>query len=176
MALQAALGHGQANETFRTSSIQLDFQAVSLQYITTFGVDYKLFGTRLPELQGELDRLLGQVNDDISGLPDPPSSEPVVEIMKRIGTFIRSIEHIVAGAPDEHGLLQALNKPRDQFKRAIRQTAPDFRPFEQPRDVNSAPVLPEPSFLSNEEAELDWQPIDGGEIIFVDEVMDRATL
>jgi hypothetical protein len=133
-----------------------------------------LFGTRLPELQGELDRLLEQVDDNISRLPDPPSSEPMVEIMKRIGDFVRSIEHIVAGAPDENGLIQALLKPREQFKKEIRQTAPDFRPFDQPRDVDSAPVLSQPRFLENEEAESGCQPNDAGGIIFVNEVMNRA--
>ncbi|KAF8504671.1 P-loop containing nucleoside triphosphate hydrolase protein [Russula emetica] len=133
-----------------------------------------LISKRLPELQGELDRLLEQVNDDISGLPDPPSSEPMVEIMKRIGDFVRSIEHIVAGAPDENGFIQALLTPRERFKKGIRETAPDFRPFEQPRDVNAAPVLPQPRFLSNEEAESEWQPNDAGRMIFVDEVMNKA--
>jgi hypothetical protein len=133
----------------------------------------KFFGTRLPELQGELDRLLEQVDEDISRLPGPPSSEPMVEIMKRIGDFVRSIEHIVAGAPDDDGLIQALLRPREQFKRGIRQTAPDFLPLEKPRDVNAAPVLPQPDFLSNEETESEWQLNDTGRI-FVDEVMNRA--
>ncbi len=134
----------------------------------------KFFGTRLPELHGELDRLLEQVDGDISRLPDPPSSEPMVEIMKRIGIFVRSIEHIVAGAPDEDGLMQALLRPQEQFKREIRQTAPAFLPLEQSRDVNAAPVLPQPRFLSNEEAESEWQPNGASRIIFVDEVMNRA--
>jgi hypothetical protein len=134
----------------------------------------KFFGTRLPELQDELDRLLEQVNDDISGLPHPPSSEPTVEIVKRINDFVRSIGHIVAGTPDEEGFIQAILGPQEQFKRAIRQTSPDFRPFEQPRDVSAAPVLPQPRFLSSEEAESEWQPNDAGRIIFVDEVMNRA--
>ena len=133
----------------------------------------EFFGIRLPELQGELDRLLEQVNDDILNLPDPPSSEPMVEIMKRIGNFIRSIEHIVDGAPDEDGLIQALHGPREKFKREIRQTAPNFSPLEQPSNVNAAPDLPQPPFLSNEEAEPERQP-DAGRIIFVDEVKNRA--
>jgi hypothetical protein len=138
-----------------------------------------LFGTRLPELQGELDRLLERVNDDISGLPDPPSSEPVVEIMNRIGIFVRSIEHIIAGAPDENGLIQALRQPREQFKGEIRRTAPDFYPLERSersRDVNFVPVLPQPQFLSNEEAESEWQLSDANRAIFVDDVMERANL
>jgi hypothetical protein len=133
----------------------------------------ELFG-RLPELQGELDRLLEQVNDGISGLPNPPSPEPMVEIMQLIGAFVRSIEHIIAGSPDDNGLIQALRGPREQFKKEIRQTAPDFRPLERPRDVNTAPVLPEPRFLSNEEAESEWQPIDANRAVFVDDVMNRV--
>ena len=98
----------------------------------------------------------------------------MVEIMKRISAFARSIEGIVVGAPDdEDGLIQSLHKPREQFKREIRQTAPNFRPLEQPKDTNPAPALPQPSFLSNEETESEWQP-DAGRVIFVDEVMNKA--
>jgi hypothetical protein len=132
-----------------------------------------LFGARLPELQEELDRLLEKVDDDILNLPDAPSSEPMVEIMNRIGIFVRAIELIVAGAPDGDGLIQALLQPREEFKREIRQTAPNFRPLEQPRDVGAVPVLLQPPFLFNEEAESEWQP-DVGQIIFVDKVMDKA--
>jgi hypothetical protein len=94
--------------------------------------------------------------------------------MKLIGTFVRSIEHIVAGAPDDNGLIHVLRGPREKFKKEIRQTAPDFRPLERPRDVSSAPTLPEPSFLSNEEAESEWQSIDANRAIFVDDVMTRV--
>ena len=132
-----------------------------------------MFG-RLPELQDELDRLLEQLNDDISDLPKPPTSEPVVEIMKLIGAFVRSIEHIVVGSPDDDGLIQALRGPREKFKREVRQTAPDFRPLERPKDINNALVLPEPRFLSNEEVESEWQPVDASRAIFVNDVMTRV--
>jgi len=98
----------------------------------------------------------------------------MVEIMKRIGTFICSIEHIVDGAPDENGFIQALQRPREHFKREIRQTAPNFLPLEQPGDVNAASDLPQPGFLENEEAESEWQPNEAGRPIFVDDVMNRA--
>jgi hypothetical protein len=132
-----------------------------------------LFG-RLPELQGELDRLLEQLNDDILKLPNPPSPEPMVEMMKLIGAFVRSIEDIVAGSPDDNGLIQALRGPREQFKKEICWTAPDFRPLERPKGVDTAPVLPEPPFLLNEEAESERLPIDTNRAIFVDDVMKTA--
>ena len=98
--------------------------------------------------------------------------------MKLIGAFVRSIELIVTGSPDENGLIQALRGPREQFKKDIRQTAPDFRPLEQPpgKAVNTVPDLPEPTFLSNEEAESEWQPVDASRAIFVEDVMKRANL
>lgn len=96
--------------------------------------------------------------------------------MKLIGAFVRSIELIVAGSPDDNGLIQALREPREKFKKEIRQTAPNFRPLEQPtgKAANTVPVLPEPTFLSNEEAEEEWQPVDASRAIFVEHVMKRA--
>jgi hypothetical protein len=143
-------------------------------------VDNKLFD-RLPELQGELDRLLEQTNHDISRLPNPPSPEPLAEIMRLIGAFVRDIEHLVTGSPDNNGLIQSLRGPRNEFKKEIRQTAPDFRPFEHPRNANpngsrgfTSSVLPEPRFLSHEEPESEWHPVNDDRAIFIDDVMKRA--
>ncbi|KAH9965467.1 P-loop containing nucleoside triphosphate hydrolase protein [Russula dissimulans] len=134
----------------------------------------ELISKRLPELQVELDKLFERTDRDISRLPIPPSADPMGDLLKMTGAFVRSVEHIVAGSPDENGLIQVLRGPRDQFKREIRQTAPDFRPLERPRDVNTSPALPEPRFLSNEEQESEWQPMDASRAIFVDEVQKRA--
>jgi hypothetical protein len=100
----------------------------------------------------------------------------MAEILKLIGQFIRSVEHVVAGTPGDGGLIQALREPREEFKKKIRQTAPDFRPLECPRAhvAQVMPVLPLPSFLSNEEPESEWQPVNGIRAIFVDDVMTRA--
>lgn len=106
------------------------------------------------------------------------------EILKLIGTFVRSIEYLVAGTPNEDGLIQAFNEPRERFKKEVRQTAPDFRPLERPRSVSDSNwlaltspdlPLPKPSFLSNEEPESEWQPDDDSRAIFVEEVMKKAS-
>ena len=129
---------------------------------------------RLPELQGEVDRLLEQAEHDISRLPSPPTSEPKVEMLRLISQFVRSVERLVTGTPGKDGLIQTLRKPREEFKGNIRQTAPDFRPFERPRDVAALPLLPPPRFLSNEEPESEWQPLDATRAIFVEDVMETA--
>ncbi|KAI9441570.1 P-loop containing nucleoside triphosphate hydrolase protein [Lactarius indigo] len=109
-----------------------------------------LISKRLPELQEELDRLLEQTRQDISRLPKPPSSEP----------------SLVDGVPDEHGLLQTLRGPRDEFKEAIRQTAPYFMPLESDR-VDSTP-------WDRSEETWEEEPCDTSSPIFIDRVLEKA--
>ena len=100
----------------------------------------------------------------------------MAELLKLIGLFVRSVEQVVTGAPDANGLMQALREPREEFKKKIRQTAPDFRPLERPNPNNTLAMsaLPEPRFLSSEEQESDWQHVDPTRAIFIEDVMKRA--
>ena len=129
---------------------------------------------RLPELEAEVDKLLEQASHDLSRLPNPPSSEPVGEMLRLIGAFVRSVERLVDGAPDEDGLMQALRGPRIEFRKAIRHTAPDFRPLERPNKFESPTIPPAPGFLSDEEVEWEYQPSDSSRAIYVEDVMARA--
>ncbi|KAH9175022.1 P-loop containing nucleoside triphosphate hydrolase protein [Lactarius sanguifluus] len=131
-----------------------------------------LISKRLPELQEELDRLLAQTQQDISQLPNPPSSEPNLELSKLIGAFIQSIKALVDGIPDENGLIQKLRGPRDDFKKAIRQTAPNFLPLERSQAADT--TLVPPSFLSSEEEEWEEEPCDVGSPIYIEDVLEKA--
>jgi hypothetical protein len=95
-------------------------------------------------------------------------------MLRLIGAFVRSVERLVDGTPDEDGLIQALRGTRIEFKRAIRQTAPDFRPIERPRGYESLEIPTQPSFLSNEEEDWESQPDDSSRAIFVGDVMKKA--
>ncbi|KAF8504672.1 P-loop containing nucleoside triphosphate hydrolase protein [Russula emetica] len=137
-----------------------------------------LIAKRLPELEEELEKLLERTTHDLSRLPNPPSSEPVGEMLRLIGSFARSIEYLVEGTPDDDGLIQALREPRKSFKKAIRQTAPDFRPLARPkkteRSMLKQPTIPlAPNFLKDEEE--DWQDqTSSSDAIYIEDVMKRA--
>lgn len=129
---------------------------------------------RLPELEEELSKLLERTTHELSRLPNPPSSEPVGDMMRLINTFVRSIERLVDGVPDEDGLIQALRGPHTEFKKAIRKTAPDFRPLTPPTSSEIPTILSPPRFLVDEDTEWQDQPIDDSGAIYVDEVMRKA--
>ena len=93
--------------------------------------------------------------------------------MKLINAFVRSIEQLVEGVPDETGLLQTLRRPRDEFKKAIRHTAPCFLPLESYLCPNPKTVPPF-SFLSSEET-WEEEPCDASSPIFIDAVLEKAS-
>lgn len=106
-------------------------------------------------------------------------------MLRLIGSFARSIENLVEGTPDDDGLIQALRGPRKSFKKAIRQTAPDFRPLARPKRIEKTNSLlnslnlkqpeipPAPIFLKDEEE--DWQDqTSSSDAIYIEDVMKRA--
>jgi hypothetical protein len=99
-------------------------------------------------------------------------------MLRLIGLFARSIEYLVEGTPDDDGLMQALREPRKSFKKAIRQTAPDFRPLARPKRTEKLMIKqpatpPAPIFLKDEEE--DWQDqTSSSDAIYIDDVMKRA--
>ena len=97
-------------------------------------------------------------------------------MLRLIGAFVRSVERLVDGTSDEDGLMQALRKPRSQFRMTIRQTAPDFRPHERPSKSEMQTMPPQYNFLSNEEEDWESQPSDSSLAIFIEDVMKRANL
>ncbi|KAI0782967.1 P-loop containing nucleoside triphosphate hydrolase protein [Abortiporus biennis] len=147
-----------------------------------------LIARRLPELQDELQKLLQKTEDSLRQIPKPPSSDALGEILHLLSNFSRDLSTHLEGTPDEKGLLQTIRPAQEAFKRAIRETAPDFRPYERPSrtsledssdesdsgdgsNSDSRAVQP-PSFLSSEEAPVISR--NDNNAIFVDEVMKRA--
>ena len=161
--------------------------------------------SRLPEIQDELERSILATRKLLGQLPRAPSSDPRSEISTLLHTFTSDLLRHVEGVPDdEHstfgagiGLIQAIRPAQDRFRPAIRQTAPNFKPFE--RGTGSKKHLPRPDFLRSEEGDEGEASDDEGEgssvtdmeksandlvgrkrkkptseVIYIDDVLDRA--
>jgi len=96
-----------------------------------------------------------QTRDLLVLLPPKPSDDPRSEISTRLHGFTSAIARQVEGMPNivlgsafSRGLIQTINPSLEQFRRAIRCTAPNFRPFEK-GDVHHK-HLHEASFLRSE--------------------------
>ena len=121
---------------------------------------------RLPELADELQDLLKQTELRLRKLPKPPSANPVGEIIEMVSGFSRSLSTYVEGTPDEQGIHQTIQPLHMKFKDAIRETAPDFRPYKSGERLSYEP----PTFLAAEKLELGSDD----SAIYVDEVMKMA--
>jgi hypothetical protein len=104
----------------------------------------------------ELQTMLQQTREDLQKLPLPVSKDPVLELMHLIGDFSddlhrhaegfsRNVAGNSAEAMDQGNQFEAITKAHEEFWRTIRATVPDFRPFDKPKSVESAPpTLPGP--------------------------------
>lgn len=134
---------------------------------------------RLPKIHEELQNILRKTEQSIRQLPKPPSSDPLGEILHLIGRFNRDLSRHIEGTSDEAGLLQTIRPAQLCFRREIRLSAPDFKPFE--RQHAGGRTLPVITFLANEE-EGDNGDVTGiqtfntSDVIYIDEVFKRAQM
>lgn len=139
------------------------------------------FSRRLPQIQEELENSIMKARETLRALPHPPSSDPVNEVASLLYDFCADLHHHIEGVPGDTGLLQVIRPVQDRFRRAIRETAPDFVPFERKRARGK--TLDPPTFLIGDDedamSESDANTKgkkrkDDGAKIYVDEVLTRA--
>ncbi|EEB89482.1 hypothetical protein MPER_12412 [Moniliophthora perniciosa FA553] len=144
-------------------------------------IELNNFGIRLPEIQTELENTIQGVRALLRKLPKEPSKDPQTEISMMIHAFAAAVGRHVEGIPNELGLLQLIRPFQENFRKAIRNTAPKFQPFDQdtPSLVNGSGSVgpdPDPAFIKHEEEaesqDNDIQPV--FDTISIDEVMKRA--
>ncbi|KAJ7107917.1 P-loop containing nucleoside triphosphate hydrolase protein [Mycena epipterygia] len=137
-----------------------------------------LISKRLPEIQIELENTIQKTRVSLQQLPKPPSSDPVGEIATLLHVFVGELHKILEGVPRADGLLQVICPAQERFRRDIRNTAPDFRPFEESIEerLDAEPEFPDPPFLSNEDGDHNsqGQQASGKPAVFINHVMDRA--
>jgi hypothetical protein len=110
-----------------------------------------LYNERLPEIHEELEKSIAVTRGLLSALPKAPSSDPLNEICTLIHSFTVDLSLHVEGVPNHDGLLQTIRPAQEKFRKSIRMTAPNFRPFES--SLKEQRHLGRASFLANEEAE-----------------------
>ncbi|KAG2155240.1 P-loop containing nucleoside triphosphate hydrolase protein [Suillus bovinus] len=94
----------------------------------------QLIEEALPRLREDIDKLLAQCNKDFDALPPPLTNDPQIEVLGRVNTFCDVFKSFVNGSHEDKGLAQRNRALYAIFKRDIRGTAPDFRPFEKPEE------------------------------------------
>lgn len=114
--------------------------------------------------------MIKSTRKSLNSLPDPPSKDPVSAIIHLVATFTRELARRIEGIPDPKGIMQSIHPLQQHFRKAIRESAPNFRPYLQ-GDADNTEFHP-PAFLENEETP---ENLNTSTVIFIDEVMDRAT-
>ncbi|KAG1844181.1 P-loop containing nucleoside triphosphate hydrolase protein [Suillus subalutaceus] len=88
----------------------------------------------LPRLREDVDALLAKCAKDIDELPPPLENDPQIEVLGRVNTFCDDFKSFANGSHEDKRLAQRNRALYAIFKRDIRGTAPDFRPFNEPED------------------------------------------
>ncbi|KAG1903478.1 P-loop containing nucleoside triphosphate hydrolase protein [Suillus fuscotomentosus] len=94
----------------------------------------QLIEEALPRLREDIDKLLAQCNQELGALPPPLANDPQIEVLGRVNAFCDVFKGYVNGSHEDKRLAQRNRALYAIFKRDIRGTAPDFRPFENTED------------------------------------------
>ncbi|KAG1850542.1 P-loop containing nucleoside triphosphate hydrolase protein [Suillus tomentosus] len=94
----------------------------------------QLIEEALPRLREDIDKLLAQCNKELGALPPPLADDPQIEVLGRVNAFCDVFKGYVNGSHEDKRLAQRNRALYAIFKRDIRGTAPDFRPFENTED------------------------------------------
>ncbi|KAG2066550.1 hypothetical protein BDR04DRAFT_1129964 [Suillus decipiens] len=92
----------------------------------------QLIEDALPCLREDVDTLLAKCTKDFDELPPPLENDPQIEVLERVNAFCDDFKSFVTGNHEDKRLAQRNRALYAIFKRDIRGTAPDFRPFNEP--------------------------------------------
>ena len=148
---------------------------------------------RLPELLKEVDANLASCKKELSQLPARFIGDPVGEVWRLLADFKRDVGDLVTGRPDDgkDGLMQRIRQARQEFREAIFQGAPQFKPYAEPSrtrklqgtarglepTVNRHAMVVEPEsppILQDTAEELEPAVNGHATVVYIDEVIKRA--
>ena len=126
---------------------------------------------RLPELLGEIDANLTSCKKELGELPARFIGDPIGEVWRLLANFKQDVNHLVTGRADDgkYGLMQRVRQARQDFREAIFQGAPRFKPYTKPI------TGPESHRTRQDTAEgLEPETNASGTVVYIDEVIERA--
>ncbi|KAL5483041.1 hypothetical protein ACEPAI_8270 [Sanghuangporus weigelae] len=129
-----------------------------------------LIAQRLPELRGELEDILQETEEELQGVPAPPSENALSEIMHLLKSFCDDVVRHAEGIPTNDGLIQSINARQEQFKLSVGSLAPEFRPYKLSESAADLPQLPPCEFLDGEEE--DSRAAEQRLVMAIDEAMN----
>nr|VWO97017.1 Vacuolar protein sorting-associated protein 1 [Ganoderma boninense] len=94
----------------------------------------------IPRLKAAVDQLLASCLADLAKLPARPQVDSATEIVMLAQRFCKAVEQTVDGTSDDKSFVHESRTRYRALKRAIRCTAPDFRPFENPAEYGRPPA------------------------------------
>ncbi|KAG2743383.1 hypothetical protein P692DRAFT_201171206 [Suillus brevipes Sb2] len=97
----------------------------------------RLIEETLPCLRDDVDKLFAKCIEDLEELPPPLANDPQIEVLGRLNAFCDVFKKFVNGSHEDKRLAQRNRALYANFKRDIRGTAPDFRPFTHPEQYIS---------------------------------------
>ncbi|KAM5542532.1 hypothetical protein V8D89_003991 [Ganoderma adspersum] len=121
----------------------------------------KMLIDAIPRLKAAVDQLLAACLADLARLPARPEMDSASELVQLVFRFCEAVERTVDGTSDDKSFVHRSREHYRDLKRAIRSTAPDFRPFEHPSEYARPP---EPRAQQREDAFLDLPLVPASEV------------
>lgn len=90
---------------------------------------------RIPRLGRDVDEKLAACNEDLKRLPPQITGEPASYVLALLSSFCVDVQSHIMGGPGTEALVQHNRRVYEEFKRAIRSTAPRFIPQPSANDV-----------------------------------------
>ncbi|OBZ73062.1 Interferon-induced GTP-binding protein Mx2 [Grifola frondosa] len=84
----------------------------------------------LPKLGVAVRQRLAECKAELRKLPEPAAGDAATEILHRVIAFCDDLQDAVCGRGEDKTFVHRSRATYEQFKVAIRKTAPNFRPFE----------------------------------------------
>ncbi len=126
---------------------------------------------RLPELLKEVDTNLVSRKKLLAELPAHFIGDPIAEVWRLLGNFKQDVNHLVTGRAEDgkDGLMQTIRQARQDFREAIFQGAPRFKPYKKPSSESESHGT-----RQDTAGGLEPEVNASGTVVYIDEVIERA--